>query len=90
MYILYFIFQDVEKFISESKHGVIYFSFGSMLLGSSLSEEVKQAFMDSFRELPQRVLWKYENETLTGKPENVMIRKWMPQFDILSKSHKLN
>ncbi|XP_044733862.1 UDP-glycosyltransferase UGT5-like isoform X2 [Chrysoperla carnea] len=75
---------DIEKFISESKHGVIYFSFGSMLLGSSLRDEVKQAFMDTFRELPQRVLWKYENETLPGKPENVMIRKWMPQFDILS------
>ncbi|XP_044733865.1 UDP-glycosyltransferase UGT5-like, partial [Chrysoperla carnea] len=75
---------DIQKFISESEHGVIYFSFGSMLLGSSLTDQVKQAFMDAFKELPQRVLWKYENETLPGKPDNVMIRKWMPQFDILS------
>lgn len=56
-----------------------------MLLGSSLTDEIKQAFMDAFRELPQRVLWKYENETLPGKPDNVMVRKWMPQFDILSE-----
>ncbi|XP_044733442.1 UDP-glycosyltransferase UGT5-like, partial [Chrysoperla carnea] len=75
---------DIEKFISESKHGVIYFSLGSMILGSSLSDDVKQAFMDAFKELPQRILWKYEGETLPGKPDNVMIRKWMPHVDILS------
>ncbi|XP_044733444.1 uncharacterized protein LOC123296047, partial [Chrysoperla carnea] len=75
---------DIEKFISESKHGVIYFSFGSMILGSSLSDDVKQAFMDAFKEIPQRILWKYEDETLPGKPDNVMIKKWMPQLDILS------
>ncbi|XP_044733443.1 UDP-glycosyltransferase UGT5-like [Chrysoperla carnea] len=75
---------DIENFISESPHGVIYFSLGSMILGSSLSDDVKQAFMDAFKELPQRILWKYEGETLPGKPDNVMIRKWMPQLDILS------
>lgn len=29
-------------------------------------------------------MWKYENETLTNKPENVMIASWLPQRDILA------
>lgn len=39
---------------------------------------------DSFRQLKQRVIWKYENETLPDLPSNVMIRKWLPQNDILA------
>ncbi|KAJ8972839.1 hypothetical protein NQ314_000003 [Rhamnusium bicolor] len=40
-------------------------------------------FLKAFSRLPQRVLWKWENETMEGKPDNVMIQKWMPQLDIL-------
>lgn len=39
---------------------------------------------DSFKDLKQRVLWKFEDESLTDIPSNVMIRKWMPQNDILA------
>lgn len=36
--------------------------------------------------MKQRVLWKYENEgeSLIDIPSNVMIRKWMPQNDVLA------
>ncbi|XP_045481088.1 UDP-glycosyltransferase UGT5-like isoform X1 [Harmonia axyridis] len=76
--------QNIEKFINESKHGVIYFSLGSMIKGHTFPQEKKDAFLKAFARLPQRVLWKWENETMPGKPDNVMIQKWMPQFDILS------
>ncbi|XP_045481093.1 UDP-glycosyltransferase UGT5-like isoform X5 [Harmonia axyridis] len=75
---------NIEKFINESKHGVIYFSLGSMIKGHTFPQEKKDAFLKAFARLPQRVLWKWENETMPGKPDNVMIQKWMPQFDILS------
>lgn len=39
--------------------------------------------MDTFAELPYQVLWKFENESLPGKPENVRIEKWLPQQDLL-------
>lgn len=39
--------------------------------------------MKVFAKLPQRILWKYENDTLPDKPNNVMINKWMPQYDVL-------
>ncbi|XP_044750032.1 UDP-glycosyltransferase UGT5-like isoform X4 [Coccinella septempunctata] len=76
--------ENIEKFINESTHGVIYFSLGSMIKGHTFPQEKREAFLKAFARLPQRVLWKWENETMPGKPDNVMIQKWMPQFDILS------
>jgi glucuronosyltransferase len=37
-----------------------------------------------FGKLKQKVIWKYENETLPNKPDNVMISPWVPQRDILA------
>ncbi|XP_017768993.1 PREDICTED: UDP-glucuronosyltransferase 1-7C-like isoform X1 [Nicrophorus vespilloides] len=74
---------NIEKWINESKDGVIYFSMGSMIKGHTFPEHKKQAFLRAFGRLKQRVLWKWENDTMPGKPDNVMIQKWMPQFDIL-------
>lgn len=47
--------------------------------------EKRQAFINAFNRLPQRVIWKWENDTMEGITDNIMIGKWMPQFDILSK-----
>ncbi|XP_055610278.1 UDP-glycosyltransferase UGT5-like [Uranotaenia lowii] len=76
--------EDLESFIQNSKNGVIYFSMGSMLKGSNFPEEKRNAFINAFARLKQNVLWKYENVSLPNKPENVQIRKWMPQNDILA------
>ncbi|XP_049825391.1 UDP-glycosyltransferase UGT5-like isoform X1 [Aethina tumida] len=75
--------QNIEKWIDESTEGVIYFSLGSMIKGHTFPEDKRQEFLRAFRRLPQRVLWKWENETMNNKPDNVMINKWMPQFDVL-------
>lgn len=40
--------------------------------------------LDAFGRLKQNVLWKYENESVTHLPPNVMIQKWLPQNDILA------
>lgn len=42
------------------------------------------AFIETFRLLKQKVLWKFENETLPNMPSNVMIRKWLPQNEVLA------
>ncbi|XP_060871444.1 UDP-glucosyltransferase 2-like [Metopolophium dirhodum] len=49
---------------------------------SSIPEEIKKALLEVLAQIPQRVLWKYENE-LEDIPKNVMVRKWLPQRDIL-------
>ena len=40
--------------------------------------------LEAFGRLKQNVLWKYENESVTHLPPNVMIQKWLPQNDILA------
>lgn len=76
-------FQDMENWINNSDSGVIYFSLGSMIKSDTFPKEQLKAFIRAFAKLPQRVLWKWENDTMLDKPDNVMIRKWMPQFDVL-------
>lgn len=77
----------MQKFLDESTHGAIFFSLGSNLKSSKLSEDKKKIILESLKELaPIRVLWKFEVE-LPGKPENVMIRKWLPQNDILGNAN---
>ncbi|NEU35987.1 hypothetical protein GN156_35620, partial [bacterium LRH843] len=69
----------------ESEDGVVYFSLGSNMKGTSLKEEKRQVFLDAFAKFPKiRFLWKFEMEDVTTNkvPSNVLIRKWMPQQDI--------
>lgn len=49
-----------------------------------MPEDKLNAFIETFRSLKQKVLWKFENETIKNLPSNVMIRKWLPQSDILA------
>lgn len=76
--------QDIEKFINKSKHGVVYFSMGSMVKLSTLPEDKFLAFKTVLSHLPQRVLWKWEEDTMPDQPKNVKIAKWFPQRDILA------
>lgn len=48
-----------------------------------LPQKLKQNILQAFQELPYKVLWKFEEESMPGKPDNVEIRKWLPQQDIL-------
>ncbi|XP_069965756.1 UDP-glycosyltransferase UGT5-like isoform X2 [Bactrocera oleae] len=75
---------DLERFINESKHGVIYFSMGSYLRSKFLPLEKRKAILETFRGLKQRILWKFEDPQLEGKPDNVYISEWFPQDDILA------
>lgn len=76
--------QDILEFIEDSLHGVVLFTFGSTVLMSSMPSYRRTAFLEALAQLPQRILMKYEGEMI-DKPNNVMIRKWLPQRDILSK-----
>lgn len=76
--------QDILKFIEDSPHGVIYFTFGTVVALSTLPSHIQKAFIDALAEVPQRVLLKYEGE-MKNKPKNIMTSKWLPQRDILCK-----
>lgn len=55
---------------------------GSLIRSETFPIDKRQMFLNVFKTIPQRVLWKWEGELL-DKPSNVMLRKWMPQRDIL-------
>lgn len=54
----------------------------------TMSPQKRDAFINAFEQLPQRVLWKWEAQNLPRKPKNIMIQQWMPQRDILGKNTK--
>nr|XP_023012471.1 UDP-glucuronosyltransferase 2C1-like isoform X1 [Leptinotarsa decemlineata] len=76
--------KDLQEFCENATDGVIYFSMGSNLKPSDMNQESKQALLSALGKLKQKVLWKWDEDHLPGKPENVKIGKWFPQQDILA------
>lgn len=75
--------QDLQDFIDSATDGVIYVSWGSMIKADTLPIEKREILVELFGSMKQKILWKWENETLPNQPANVLIRKWMPQMEIL-------
>ncbi|XP_062553447.1 UDP-glycosyltransferase UGT5-like isoform X2 [Armigeres subalbatus] len=76
--------EDLQKFLDGAKHGAIYFSLGTNVKSSDMPREKLEAILKVFRSLKQRVVWKYEDQSIKGLPSNVLIKSWMPQNDILA------
>ncbi|XP_030374219.1 UDP-glucuronosyltransferase 2B13-like [Scaptodrosophila lebanonensis] len=76
--------EQIKQFIEAAPHGVIYFSMGSNVKSKDLPQETREMLLKVFGRLKQRVLWKFEDNQLPGKPDNVFISKWFPQPDILA------
>lgn len=77
---------DVKKWLDESTHGCVYFTFGSMVRIETFSPELLRKFYQSFENIaPVRVLMKVakEEDLLPGLPKNVMIKPWFSQIPIL-------
>jgi hypothetical protein len=75
----------MQKYLDEAPDGVIYFSMGSRLQGYLMPESKMNAFLGAFSKLKQRVLWKWESDTLPRQLSNVKFGKWFSQSDILGK-----
>ncbi|KAH8249256.1 hypothetical protein KR032_007659, partial [Drosophila birchii] len=76
--------EDLKQFLDGATHGAIYFSLGSRMSSAELSPEKLKIFLKVFGSLKQRILWKFEDETLPDLPSNVRLQKWLPQNDILA------
>ena len=79
-------FKELEKWMNESTHGVVYFSLGSLVLIESMPQKQLKELYESFKKIaPIRVLVKvYDKSKLPpGLPENVKILPWLPQQPIL-------
>lgn len=81
---------DLQKWMDESKSGVIYFTMGSMVMIETLPKETLLAFYESFEKLsPMRVLMKIANpdKLPPGLPKNILTMKWIPQIPVLGHSN---
>ncbi|CAH1102049.1 unnamed protein product [Psylliodes chrysocephalus] len=76
--------KDLKKYLDNADDGVIYFSMGSNIQLSKVKPEIRDTLTKVLRKLKQRVLWKYDEDTLHRKPDNVKLGKWFPQSDILA------
>jgi len=76
---------DIAEFLDNAHDGVLYFNFGSMIKLSTMPTKKMDAILDVISSIPHKVIWKWEDDQLPRKMSNVMTRKWLPQFDVLSK-----
>ncbi|XP_076297234.1 UDP-glucosyltransferase 2-like [Lasioglossum baleicum] len=76
--------KDIKKFLDEAREGVLYFNFGSMVKAATMPEDKLTVLLNVLASLPRKVIWKWETDEFTQKPDNVLVKKWLPQFDILS------
>ncbi|XP_065818261.1 UDP-glucuronosyltransferase-like [Labrus bergylta] len=74
---------EIKEFVDGSgDDGFIVFTLGSMV--SNMPEETAKQFFEAFRQLPQRVLWRYTGVPPKDAPKNVKLMKWLPQNDLLA------
>ncbi|KAF5289139.1 hypothetical protein FQR65_LT02029 [Abscondita terminalis] len=78
---------ELQTFLDGATEGVIFFSMGSTIKCTDISEQTQIAFFNVFSRLKQKVLWKWEGEALPNKTDNILVRSWLPQQDILAHSN---
>jgi glucuronosyltransferase len=76
---------DIAEFLDNAHDGVLYFNLGSMIKLSTMPAKKMDAILNVISSIPHKVIWKWENDQLPRAMSNVMARKWLPQFDVLSK-----
>lgn len=77
--------EDIKEFLDSGSEGVLLFSWGSMVKASTMSKGKLESILKVIGSIPRKVIWKWEIDEIFEKPKNLMIRKWLPQFDIMSK-----
>ena len=71
--------EDLQEFMDGATEGVLYVSFGSVLQGSQVPKDKKDALLKVFGTLKEKVLMKWESDHLDGKPDNMVVRSFLPQ-----------
>lgn len=78
--------QDLKRFIESSEYGCVYFSLGTNVVLKTLNDGTLKTIINALALLPYNVLLKSDIDDMLGIPNNVLIRKWFPQQDILGEN----
>ncbi|XP_061926255.1 UDP-glucuronosyltransferase 1A1-like isoform X2 [Entelurus aequoreus] len=72
---------DLDPWVS-GERGFVVFTLGTAL--TEMPEEITMVFLEAFRQIPQKVIWRYSGSVPGDIPENVKMMKWVPQNDLLA------
>lgn len=75
---------DIRQLLDNASEGVVFFSMGSNIQSTTLPATKRDALVRTFAKLNVKVLWKWEDDNFPDKPDNLYVRKWWPQQDILA------
>lgn len=78
---------DIKEFIENSEHGVIFFSLGRNIKSSTMDAGKKRDLIEALLSLKQNTIWDFDDDSLEVDPMKIMIRKWLPQFEILAHNN---
>ncbi|KAJ6644295.1 UDP-glycosyltransferase UGT5 [Pseudolycoriella hygida] len=84
--------EDFQVIADSATYGLVLFSLGTNVQGEMLGDERIKAILEAFRKLPKYIfLWKVSLDKFpVPLPSNVVVRKWVPQNEILAhKNTKL-
>ena len=86
--LIQFTTQDLESFVSNSSSeaGFILFGIGSALKMEEMPPQLMQVFIQSFAQLPQRVIWQWKGTPPLELPDNTLPLSWLPQQDLLGSN----
>ncbi|XP_049545914.1 UDP-glycosyltransferase UGT5-like [Anopheles darlingi] len=76
--------EDIQSFIEQSEHGVIYFSLGSNLKPSKMDLQKRNDVIRVLSSLKQNIIWKWDDDALVLDRTKFLLGKWFPQDDILA------
>ncbi len=72
---------DLEEYVAGAPHGVIVVTFGSVV--KRVPRGILEKMLRALERLPQRVLLRNEDDLPHNIPHNVLIKRWLPQNDLL-------
>lgn len=74
----------MQKFLDDATEGAIFVSFGTNVDTKELSgTNIIEIFLETFRELPYKIIWKVGGNTSSINSNKIMVRNWFPQRDLL-------
>lgn len=82
---MFYFLQELKEYLDSAEEGFVYFSLGGNVKSKDLNNQTMSNILEAFREIPYKVLWKFEANNLPGKPDNVKLIRWAPQQDVLRK-----
>uniref|UniRef100_A0A667YMK8 UDP-glucuronosyltransferase n=1 Tax=Myripristis murdjan TaxID=586833 RepID=A0A667YMK8_9TELE len=72
---------ETDSWVS-GEHGFVVFTLGTAV--SVLPEEITAVLLEAFRQIPQKVIWRYTGPVPDDVPENVKMMEWVPQNELLA------